>query len=223
MTFGVRQDRFDEVRRAWIAGHQGWSTIQRRRAEQLGRRVRARQRQRAAAIPDPHDDTVLPPLWLRSAKSPASQIEMAVVLAAALLAPLGWFGGWVVKNLLAQLIPTTLRSYPIAALLWSGAGLGLLTILLGQAAYDPAQSLRQVALLPWGCLQLGAVPAVAGVYGIAEGWLAVPGSQQWWPLITPTRPLTPQDAAEILGGYDLTGPGLLDAQRLNEPGERTRP
>jgi hypothetical protein len=26
-----------------------------------------------------------------------------------------------------------------------------------------------------------------------------------------------------LGGYDLTGPGLLDAQRLNEPGERTRP
>ena len=223
MTFGVRRDRFDEVRRAWIAGHQGWSTIQRRRAEQLGRRVRARQRRRAAAIPDPHDDTVLPPLWLRSAKSPASQAEMAVVLLAALLVPLGWFGGWIVKNLLAQLIPTTLRSYPIAALLWSGAGLGLLTILLCQAAYHPAQSLRQVALLPWGCLQLAAVPAVAGIYGIAEGWLAVPGSHQWWPLITPTRPLTPQDAADILGGYDLTGPGLLDAQRLNEPGERTRP
>jgi hypothetical protein len=222
MTFGVGQDRFDEVRRAWIAGHHGWSTIQRRRAEQLGRRVRARQRRRAAAIPDPHDDTVLPPWWLRSAKSPASQAEMALVLIAALVAPLGWLGGWMGKSLITQLIPTTLRGYPIAALVWSGAGLGLLTTLLCQAAYDPAQSLRQVALLPWGCLQLAAVPVVAGLYGVAEGWLAVPGSQQWWPLTPPVRPLTAQDAAVILGGYDLTGPGLLDAQRLNEPGERTR-
>jgi hypothetical protein len=223
MPAGVSQDRFDEVRRAWIAEHQGWSTIQRRRAEQLGRRVRARQRRRAAAIPDPHDDTVLPPLWLRSAKSPASQAELTVVLLAVLAAPLGWLGGWMVKRLLAQLIPATLRGYPVAALLWSGAGLGLLTTLLCQAVYDPAQSLRQVALLPWCCLQVAAVPAVAGIYGIAEGWLAVPGSRQWWPLTPPARPLTPHDAAEILGGYDVTGPGLLDAQRLNEPGERTRP
>jgi hypothetical protein len=223
MTFGVGQDRFDEVRRAWIAEHQGWSTVQRRRAEQLGRRVRARQRRRAAAIPDPHDDTVLPPLWLRSAKSPASQAEMTVVLLALLVAPLGWLGGWMVKSLLAALIPATLRGYPVAALLWSGAGLGLLTTLVCQAVYDPAESLRQVTLLPWGCLQLAAVPAVAGIYGIAEGWLAVPGSRRWWPLTPPKRPLTPEDAAEILGGYDLTGPGLLDAQRLNEPGERTRP
>jgi hypothetical protein len=223
MTVGGGEDRFDEVRRAWIAEHQGWSTIQRRRAEQVGRRVRARQRRRAAAVPDPHDDTVLPPLWLRSAKSPASQAEMTLVLLGALVAPLGWCGGWMVKNLLAQLIPSTLRGYPVAALLWSGAGLGLLTTLLCQAVYDPAGSLGQVVLLPWGCVQLAAVPAVAGLYGIAEGWLAVPGSQQWWPLTPPKRPLTPQDAAEILGGYDLTGPGLLEAQRLNEPGERTRP
>ena len=26
------------------------------------------------------------------------------------------------------------------------------------------------------------------VYGIAEGWLAVPGSHQWWPLRPPERP-----------------------------------
>jgi hypothetical protein len=215
-------DRFDEVRRAWIAEHQGWSTVQRRRAEQLGRRVRARQRRRAAAIPDPHDDTVLPPLWLRSAKSPASQAEMTLVLVAAVIAPLGWFGGWIVKRCVATLIPATLRGYPIAALLWSGAGLGLLTTLLCQTLYDPTESLRQVVLLPWGCLQLAAVPAVAGIYGIAEGWLAVPGSRQWWPLTPRERPLTASDAAEILGGYDLTGPSLIDAHRLNEPGERTR-
>jgi hypothetical protein len=223
MTFGVGQDRFDEVRRAWIAEHQGCSTIQRRRGEQLGRRVRARQRRRAAAVPDPHDDTVLPPMWLRSAKSPAAQAEMTVVLIAALAAPLGWIGGWMIKHVIVQLIPVTLRGYPIAALVWSGAGLGLLTTLLCQFAYDPSASLRQAALLPWGCVQLAAVPAVAGIYGIAEGWLAVPGSQQWWPLTPQRRPLTPHDAAEILGGYDLTGPGLLDVQRLNEPGERTRP
>ena len=30
------------------------------------------------------------------------------------------------------------------------------------------------------------------------------------------------DAAAILGGYDTTGPALLDEQRLNEPGERSR-
>jgi hypothetical protein len=223
MTFGLGEDRFDELRRAWVAEHQGWSTIQRRRAEQLGRRVRTRQRRRSAAIPDPHDDTVLPPLWLRPAKSPASQAEMAIVLVAALVAPLGWLGGRVAKTMVDQLIPMTLRGYPITALLWSGAGLGLLTTLLCQAVYDPAESLRQVVLLPWVCLQLAAIPAVAGIYGIAEGWLAVPGSRQWWPLTPSQRPMTPQDAAEILGGYDLTGPGLLDAQRLNEPGERTRP
>jgi hypothetical protein len=130
MTSGVSQDRFDEVRRAWIAGHQGWSTIQRRRAEQLGRRVRARQRRRASAVPDPHDDTALPPLWLQTAKSPAARAESIVVLVAALVAPLRWPVGWILKNIVVQLIPETLRGYPIAALLWSGAGLGLLTTLL---------------------------------------------------------------------------------------------
>jgi hypothetical protein len=222
MSFGVAPDRFDELRRSWIAKHQGWSVIQRRRAEQLGRRVRARQRHRASAVPDPHDDTVLPPIWLRTAKSPSAQLELAVVMIVGLLVPLGWLGGWLVKIILVQSIPGRLRGFPIAALLWSGAGLGLLTLLLSYVAYDPAGSLGEVALLPWGCLHLAAVPAVAGVYGIAEGWLAVSRSRLWWPLPPARRPLSPQDAAEILAGYDLTGPGLVDAQRLNEPGERTR-
>lgn len=71
----VSQDRFDEMRRAWIATHQGWSTIQRRR-------VRARQRAMATAVPDPHDDTVIPSLWLRAANSPASQLELLGIVAA---------------------------------------------------------------------------------------------------------------------------------------------
>jgi hypothetical protein len=222
MTLAADPDRFDEVRRAWIAEHQGWSTIQRRRAEQLGRRVRARQRSRASAVPDPHDDTVLPPMWLRAALSPAALAELTLILIAGVLIPLGWMGGWFLNHRVVQLIPATLRSYPVAGLLWSGAGLVLLTTLLSQAAYASNDSVDQLLLLPWGCLQLAMVPAVAGVYGVADGWLAVPASRQWWPLTAPRRPLTPQDAAEILSGYDLTGPGLVDAQRLNEPGERTR-
>jgi hypothetical protein len=211
-------DRFDEMRRAWITAHQGASTIQRRRAELLGRKVRARQRAVATAVPDPHDDTVIPPLWLRTAKSPASQIELLAVTVVALAIPLGWVGGCLLKEVVTHLIPGYLRGFPIAALLWSGVVLELLMVLV----YDPAPTFGQVLLSPWLCLQLAAVPTVAGVYGVAEGWLAVVGSDQWWPLTPPKRPLSVEDAAAILGGYDVTGPALIDAQRLHEPGERSR-
>lgn len=134
-------DRFDEMRWAWIAAHQGASTIQRRRAELLGRRIRARQRAVATAVPDPHDDSVIPPLWLRTAKSLASQLELFVVTVAALVVPLGWVGGRLLKAVVTQLISGGLRAFPIAALLWSRALLGLLILLV----YDPAPDLGQVA------------------------------------------------------------------------------
>ncbi|WP_094287315.1 hypothetical protein [Mycobacterium lehmannii] len=209
-------DRFDEVRRAWIARHQGWSLIQRRRAEQLGRRVRARQRNTVAAVPDPHDDTSLPPLILRVAKSPTSQVELVAVVLLALCLPLGWMGGVALKSVLVSRVPATLRAYPVAALLWSGVALGLPIIVL----YDPAPSLSQMVVVPWLCAQVAAVPAVAGVYGIAEGWLAIPGSDQWWPLTPPQRELTADDAAEILGHYEVTAPPVVEPQRLPEHGER---
>jgi len=217
MPAGV--DRFDEVRRAWIAAHQGASTIQRRRAELLGRKVRARQRAVAAAVPDPHDDTVIPPLWLRTNTSPASQAELLVVVLATLTAPIGWAGGWLLNRAVTQLIPGTLRAYPIAALLWSGAVLGLSIV----GFYDPSRTLAQIVVAPWVCAQVAGVPLVAGVYGIAEGWLAVTGSDQWWPLSPPKRPMTAEDATLILGPYDTTGPGLLDARPLPDPGERSQP
>lgn len=219
----IPPDRFDEVRRERIAFHQGWSTIQRRRAEQLGRIVRKRQRIRTAAVPDPHDDTALDPLWIRATKSRASQVEFVLVLVVAALAPIGWPAGRVLSARITGLIPQTLRGYPIAALAWSGAGLGVVTVLVYQGVYDPAGSLVQVAVVPWVCVQLTTIPMVAGVYGVAEGWLAVEGSDQWWPLTPVTGPLTAEDAAAILGGYDLTGPGVVDARPLREPGERTRP
>jgi hypothetical protein len=222
MTAAVPPDRFDEIRREWIAMHQGWSTIQRRRAEQLGRIVLRRQRIRTSVVPDPHDDTGLDPLWLRAAKSRASQLELLLVAVAAATAPLGWLGGWILKQFITSLIPKTLRGFPVAALVWSGAGLGVVTVLSYQLVYDPAGSLGQIAVLPWVCQQLAAIPVVAGVYGIAEGWLVLEGSQRWWPL-TPVKPrLTADDATAILGGYDITGPAVVDARPLREPGQRTR-
>jgi hypothetical protein len=216
-------DRFEDIRREWIAFRQGDSLIQRRRAEVLGRVVRKRQRIRTAAVPDPHDDTVLPRLMFRQAKSLFSQFERALVLIAALIAPIGWPAGWALKTIITNQIPHTLRGFPIAATLWSGAALGLLTVLVYQLAYDPAGSFGQIVVLPWVCVQLAAIPTVAGIYGIAEGWLAVEGSDQWWPLTPQRRPLTAADAAAILGAYDMTGPGVVDAHPLNTPGERTRP
>src|SRR5258705_1242734 len=205
------QDRFDEMRRAWIAAHQGASPIQRGRAELLGRKLRARKRPIATAAPDPHDAPVTPPLWLRAANSPASQLELLGVLAAAVLAPLGWLAGWMLKQVVTQLIPGILRAYPVAALLWAGAALGSLIILL----YDPAPTFGQTVFTPWLCAQLAAAFVAAGLYGVAEGWLALPESRQWWPLTPPQRPITAEDAATILRGYDITGPALLDAQPLH--------
>jgi hypothetical protein len=223
MAANVPPDRFDEVRRGWIAAHQGWSTIQRRRAEQVGRIVRRRQRVRTGAVPDPHDDTVLDPLWIRASKSPGSQAEWVLVVLALAIAPLGWLGGWALKTRITSLIPRTLRGYPVAALLWSGAGLNVLAVLAYQLIYDPAGSFGQIATVPWVCLQLTTIPTAAGIYGVAEGWLAVEGSDQWWPLTPVRQRLTAADAAAILGGYDVTGPGVVDARPLHEPGERTRP
>jgi hypothetical protein len=210
-------DKFDELRRAWIAGRQGWSTIQRRRAELLGRKVRSRQRTVATAVPDPHDDTAIPPLVLRTAKSPAAQVELMGVTLLAIALPLGWFGGWLLKRVVVSAIPGALRAYPIAALVWSGAILGAAILL----CYHPGNSLGQTVGAPWLCTQVAAVPVIAGLYGVLDGWLAVSSSDRWWPLTPTRRPLSKADAADILGGYDSIGPGPVGAQRLNAVGERS--
>lgn len=212
-------DRFDDVRRAWIADHQGWSTIQMRRAWMLAKVIRARQRIVTAAVPNPHDDTTIPPLWLRATKSGPSQVESAGVAAALVIAPIGWLAGWAINRVVTRLIPTTLRSYPIAALMTTGAALGALTTLL-MVLTDPGHSLTSVVVTPWICIQLASAPFIGGVYGILEGWLAVRGSDQWWPL-TPPKPAIDLDTAiDILGPLDTTGPGLADVVPLPYSGER---
>ncbi|MDA2893391.1 hypothetical protein PDG61_20925 [Mycolicibacterium sp. BiH015] len=213
----VNEDRFDDLRRAWIAAHQGWSTIQRRRAELLGRRIRARQRAIASAVADPHDDTSLPPIWLRTSKSPATHIELLMILGLGMSVPIGWLLGWVFYTALARLVPGTLRGFPITALLWASVVLAVPVLVL----YDPAPGFGNAVVVPWMCAQLVAIPAAAGVLGIANGWLALEASKAWWPLTPPKPSLSAAEAAEILGGYDTTGLGVLDAVPLNTPGTRT--
>jgi len=110
MTHGRRSTGFDEIRRAWIAAHHGASTIQRRR-----RRDPRTQEQGTSpcplptAVPDPHDNTVIPPLWLRTAKSPASQIELLAVTVVALVitvrvGPAGAFLKRVVTQLISRIL-----------------------------------------------------------------------------------------------------------------------
>lgn len=215
-------DRYDSVRRAWIARHQGWSTIQRRRAERLGRRIRARQRDHASAVPDPHDDTSLPPVWLRTVGSPAAHVEIILLWLVVATVPLGLAAGYAVKAALTRLIPDTLRGYPVVALAAAAMVLAALTVALGVTVYHPANSPFEAVVAPWWCLQIAAAPGTASALGVAEGWLAVPASRQWFPVIRSQPALTSAEATDILGGYDVTGPGLLEVQSLPRPGERTR-
>ena len=57
-----------------------------------------------------------------------------------------------------------------------------------------------------------------GMYGILEGWLAVDGARDWWPM----RPPPERDEADFgWDSGDLTLPGLFDVSVQDEVGERT--
>ncbi|MBB5167636.1 hypothetical protein [Mycobacterium sp. AZCC_0083] len=110
---------------------------------------------------------MIPPLWLRMAKSAAVHVELLVVTASVVVAPLGWLGGRMLKHALVSAGLWTLRAYPIAALLWAGGLLGGVVLVF----YDPAPTLGQVVLMPWLCVQVAAVPASQGCTASPrDGW-----------------------------------------------------
>src|SRR4029079_6818878 len=104
-------DTFAEQRRAWIAGHAGILLFQKRRAELLGKRIRARDRARIGARPDPHDDDVAPPLVFRQTSTATGGFETALVAVCAVAAPIGWPVGRLVYGWITTLIPETLLGY----------------------------------------------------------------------------------------------------------------
>uniref|UniRef100_UPI001F4A8EC0 hypothetical protein n=1 Tax=Klebsiella pneumoniae TaxID=573 RepID=UPI001F4A8EC0 len=56
---------------------------------------------------------------------------------------------------------------------------------------DPgsAGSFLWVFLLPWIVVQGAGTFLMASVYGVLEGWLAIPGSTDWWPTPPPAAPI----------------------------------
>jgi hypothetical protein len=207
-------DRFDEVRRKWIARHQHTFIFQKRRAEILARQIRDRAQLLSGARVDAADDDVIHPLLMRPIKTPYAGLDAAIVLLAALLAPIGWAAGRVVYKAVAQLIPDTLRSYPVAAFMWASVVTGLPLVLL----YDPDTTLTQTILVPWLLGQLPATALAAGMYGILDGWLAVDGSRDWWPM----RPPAATESVDFgLEADDLTLPGIFDTYPTPPVGERT--
>ena len=207
-------DRFDELRRKWIARHQHTFIFQKRRAEILARQIRDRAQELSGARVDAADDDVIHPLLMRPVKTPYAGLDAVVVLVAAILAPLGWIAGrWVYKTVV-QLIPDSLRSYPVAAFMWASVITGLPMVLL----YEPGTTLTQTVLVPWLLGQLPAAALAAGVYGILEGWLAVDGSRDWWPM----RPPAAVESVDFGFEVDaLAMPEIFDTHPAPPLGERT--
>jgi hypothetical protein len=207
-------ERFDEVRRKWIARHQHTFIFQKRRAEIMARRIRDRAAKLTGARVDPADDDVIHYLLSRPIKTPYAGLDFAIVVVAAVLAPIGWPAGRSVHKAIVRLIPDTLRSYPVAAFMWASVVTGLPLALL----YDPDTTLMQTVLVPWLLGQLPATAFAAGVYGILEGWLAVEGSRDWWPM----RPPATADSVDFgLDIDDLPRPGIFETSPTPPVGERT--
>jgi hypothetical protein len=211
-------DRFDEIRRKWIARHQYIFTFQKRRAEILSRQIRDRDTILTGARVDTADDDVIHPWFMRPVKTPYAAVDWTIFMVAGILAPLGWPAGKALSKMVVQLIPVELRSYPIAALFWAAAGVGApLPLVLWLTG--PGDSLLSAAIAPWLVAQIPAALLAAGLYGIAEGWLAVDGARDWWPM----RP--PPEVDDIDFGFleadDMTGPGIFPTRRERPLGDAT--
>ncbi|WP_234810419.1 hypothetical protein [Mycolicibacterium fallax] len=178
--------------------------MQQRRAELLNRRIRRRIRDKAGARPDPHADRPTRALLAREPASIEARIELVTVGLLALLVPVGWPLGRLVYMRTEALIPARLRAYPIPAYLWAAVALGVLTN--GLYAVRGETGIAGALLAPWLLAQIPAAFLTAGIYGILNGWLAIPGSTDWWP-VTPAPPGV--DLALPLGPDDLTGPGIF--------------
>lgn len=213
----VPADRFDEIRRKWIARNQRTFIFQKRRAELLARQIRDRDTQRTGARVDTADDDVIHPWYMRPVKTPYAMLDWAILMTGAVLAPIGWPVGKALSKAIVQLIPDELRSYPVAALLWSAALIGAPMPLI----YEPGDSLSSAVLAPWLAAQIPAALLIAGLYGIAEGWLAVDGARDWWPM-SPA-----EEAEEIDFGFtgpdDMTGPGIFPTGEDDPPGDPSPP
>ena len=221
----VPADKYDELRRKEIARRKGFFTFQDRRAQILARQIRDRDTERSGARVDPSDDDVLYPMLMLQRRNPWDAVVIGV---AAIVAPIGWIAGRIIYKKTIQLIPSELRSYPIAAFAWSAVGAGMLPLWLYEPSHLPATTIPEAlssilwTVLPaWLVAQVPAAPLVASIYGILEGWLAVDGSRELWPKL----PATQRDDDVIDFGFgerdDMTRPPVFPPHEEDPPGDPT--
>lgn len=210
----VPVDRFDELRRKWIARNQRTFIFQKRRAEILARQIRDRATENSGARVDPADDDIIGPFLLRSHGTIYAAVDAIIVGIAAVLAPVGWPLGKALYSATVQLIPDQIRSYPVTAYIWAAVAAGAPLPLL----YRPADSVMGTLLVPYVVAQVPAAALAAGMYGVMNGWLAVAGARDWWPM-------RPPPVSEVVDfGWepdDLSLPGVFATHPAPDPGERT--
>ncbi|WP_441964643.1 hypothetical protein [Mycolicibacterium houstonense] len=187
--------------------------------EKLDIQIRRRLAAKILAAPSRRDDFARNPLPARGHTSLIGSIEWAGFWVMMIFIPMGWAVGKGIYKITVALIPDTLRSYPIVAFLWSALIPGFAIVLL----HDPAPGLGPKVFWVWVAAQFPAALLIAGLYGIVEGWLAIPGSLQLRPTNLPPLEISPVDAEAIIGADDLTAPSLIPPAPSPAFGEMTPP
>lgn len=213
---GIAPDRYDELRRQWIHDHWWHLESQRRRFEKLDIQIRGRLAARVLAAPSRRDDLARDPLLARGNQTLISVVESGAFFIMLLFIPLGWLAGRGLYKLYSALVPGVYRAYPLVPMWWYSL-IGLLIPMF----FHPGHGLIANVAVPYVIAQLPAMFLVAGVYGIAEGWLAVPGSLQWSPRKLPELQMNAVDAAEIIGADDITAPPMVPPRSTPDLGTMT--
>jgi len=189
---------YGELRATRIRNHAGPLKFQSRRGEILQNEVDNDKRQRGGIVQNIHIEAITDNLFLRRPQSRAVMLEYFIVVVCALVFPIAWPAGRALYRWLARRVDPhgeTLHAVPITALAWISVALIALPVLF----VDPTgwASLGSVILTPWLWVQGAGVFAVAAVYAVMDGWLAVKGATDWWPFPPPPRPVAPSYTKEL--------------------------
>ncbi|PQM45309.1 hypothetical protein C1Y40_04534 [Mycobacterium talmoniae] len=212
-------------RASWIRNHARSRTFQRTRADLLQLAYDDHRRAAAGVAYNPHAQGVTEFMWLRSINSRAGAAEAILVVGCALLFPLAWPLGRLLYRWLARRItpePESLHSIPITALAWIGAAV----MTLGTVIINPSgATFGGTVILPWILVQGAGTFLMASVYGILEGWLAIPGSTDLWPYPPPPLPETPSftKQQQDRSSAAATPPGQQSPPPMRAPRDEPKP
>lgn len=186
--------------------------------EKLDIQIRRRTAATVLAAPSRRDDLPRNPLPARGHSSTIGTLEWGFFGLLLMCLPIGWPLGKGLYRLLTQLVPDTLRSYPTSAALCTACTGWWIPLF-----YDPGPGIVDKVVVPWAAGQLAGTLLIAGLYGIVEGWLAVPGAGQLWPSTLPALEMNETDAAEVLGADVLTSPSVIEPSPPVNLGRMTPP